>query len=357
MNKKTAITKNIGCAFLYFYVHFVTEVLCFYQLSRVSGDSIVIWFTPLLYDALAFMPQSLIGRFSDRFPKIPAGLPGIFLLSVSTLMFSSGVGGKYLPLVMMCLGNVCTHINGAEVTLRSSEGRLSHSAIFVAGGSFGVISGKLLANSFLPQWVLAVFALTAIPFVLLAEYSRKEADEKNEAPCSGFTYHSEKLSPALIIILAVTIVAVRGYMGYGIPTSWNKTVFQTVLLYFSMGFGKALGGVCADLFGVKKTALISSLAALPFLLCGNEHMIISLFGVFLFSMTMSITLALLVSVLNNAPGLAFGLTTIGLFLGSAPIFFFRLSSLRSNCIVITVLTLLCAAAFAITLRKDEKSVE
>ena len=43
-------------------------------------------------------------------------------------------------------------------------------------------------------------------------------------------------------------------------------------------------------------------------------MIVSLIGVAMFSMTMSITLAILVSVLKKKPGLAFGLTTIGLWL-------------------------------------------
>jgi hypothetical protein len=59
-----------------------------------------------------------------------------------------------------------------------------------------------------------------------------------------------------------------------------------------MGFGKALGGIISDLIGVRKTAIISTVGALPFLLFGDNYMIISLLGVLMFSMTMSITLAL-----------------------------------------------------------------
>ena len=143
-------------------------------------------------------------------------------------------------------------------------------------------------------------------------------------------------------------------MGYGIPTSWNKTVIQTVMLYVTMGTGKLAGGIFADMFGVKKTALISATAALPFLLLGDNLMSVSLIGVMLFSMTMSITLAILVSALKRAPGLAFGLTTIGLFLGTAPIFFFKFTSAKANCIVIAILTVLCLAAMQIIIRKDEK---
>ena len=92
-------------------------------------------------------------------------------------------------------------------------------------------------------------------------------------------------------------------------------IFQTILLYFAMGLGKALGGIMADAIGLRKTAFISIVLALPFLLVGNNNMFISLIGVMMFSMTMAITLGVLVSVLKETPGLAFGLTTIGLFLG------------------------------------------
>lgn len=72
----------------------------------------------------------------------------------------------------------------------------------------------------------------------------------------------------------------------------------------------------------------------------------------MFSMTMSITLAILVSVLKNKPGLAFGLTTIGLFLGTVPIFFIKLSLLY-NCIVIGVFSIICIIIMLNILRKDE----
>ena len=82
-------------------------------------------------------------------------------------------------------------------------------------------------------------------------------------------------------------------------------------------------------------------------------MIISLIGVMLFSMTMSVTLGLLVSVLKESPGLAFGLTTIGLFLGSIPIFFIQISSYVANSIIITLSTLLCLIIVKYIIRGDK----
>lgn len=355
--KKLKTTENTGAGWLYFYVHFVTEVICFYCLEKQIGDSTFLWIFPFIYDAIAFVPQSIIGYISDKFPKIQMGTIGIVMMAAAGVSFWLGIlPGKYATLIILCIGNACVHVNGAEVTLRCSDGKLSHSAIFVSGGSFGVITGKLLAKSVIPYWAIIILVLTGIPFVMLAEYYRKSAD-KSENPCSKFNYVNDKIPAMAAILLSVLIVAVRGYMGYGIPTSWNKTVFQSVMLYVAMGVGKAAGGMIADRFGVKKTAMISAVAALPFLFLGDNMMLVSLIGVMFFSMTMSITLALLVSVLQKTPGLAFGFTTIGLFLGTAPIFFFKFTTTLSNCIVIAVLTVLCLIAMQLIIRKDGRAHE
>ena len=348
--KSVLTQKNIGAGYLYFYIHFVVEVICFYTLAKLLGDSIFLWIAPFMYDAFAFVPQSLIGYISDKYPKINIDIIGTILLLIGLITCNLHILG-YIPLIILCLGNACLHVSGAETTLRASDGKLSHSAIFVAGGSFGVITGKLLGTLNFSYLFLVLLGLTMIPFILLADEYRKEAD-KQKQPCKNFNYINKKINPFIIILLAVFVVIVRGYMGYGIPTSWNKTVFQTILLYFAMGTGKALGGILSDWIGIRKTAVISILLALPFLLFGDDLMLISLIGVLMFSMTMSITLAILVSVLKNKPGLAFGLTTIGLFLGTVPIFFIKLSKLY-NCIVIGVFSIICIIIMLNILRKDE----
>ena len=159
--KKTLTQQNISAGYLYFYIHFITEIICFYVLGRLIGNNAFLWMAPFLYDALAFVPQSLIGYISDKIPKIKMGIIGTVLLIIGLIAFELSLPiGKYTALIIICLGNAAIHINGAEVTLRASKGKLSHSAIFVAGGSFGVITGKLLSKSFLPYWVLIIAAIT-----------------------------------------------------------------------------------------------------------------------------------------------------------------------------------------------------
>lgn len=350
MVKEKLFPKNIGAGYLYFYVHFVTEVVCFYLLARQVGDSFFLWFMPLMYDALAFVPQSLVGYLSDKYPKLKLGIMGTSLLVVAVVLFNFKIG-LYLPIIVLCIGNAFIHVNGAEVTLRAAEGKMAHSALYVAGGSFGVVVGKLLGATNLNSYFIIVLAFTMLPFIMLAEYYRFDKRGKDRE-IENFDYHNKNVSPYLVVFLAVVVVCVRSYMGYGIPTSWNKTVVETIILYSAMGVGKALGGILVDTIGIRKTAFISILGSLPFLVFGDNVMFLSLIGVMLFSMTMAITLAVLVSVLNKTPGLAFGLTTIGLFLGTAPIFFFRFTSVLSNSIVISILTVMSMAIMTFILRKD-----
>ena len=91
MNMLNALKqKNISVGYLYFYIHFVTEVVCFYFMSKIIGDSYILWILPLLYDALAFVPQSLIGYICDK-TKVNAGIIGVILLFISFLVFNLNI--------------------------------------------------------------------------------------------------------------------------------------------------------------------------------------------------------------------------------------------------------------------------
>ena len=339
--------KNITCGYLYFYIHFIVEVVCFYYLTKISNSPIV-WLVPFLYDAFAFVPQSIIGYISDKYPKINMGYIGIGALFLGICVFSFFDLSKYISLFIICFGNAFLHISGAENTLRNSGGKLAHSAIFVSGGSFGVISGRLLAKTLVPSWLLLPLILTMIPFVMYADTFTSHTSN-----CNKYDYVKKSINPLVVIIIAVFVVIIRGYMGYGIPTSWNKTVIQNVLLFVFMGIGKAFGGILSDAFGIRKIAIGSTLLAIPFLCFGDSNMIISLFGVMSFSMTMSITLGIIVSILKKSPGLSFGLTTIGLFLGTAPIFFVKITNVLYNIIMIICMSILCSILLGYVLKKGE----
>ena len=339
---------ELKVGYLYFYIHFIVEVVCFFYLSRVTNNSFIVWLIPFVYDGMAFVPQSIIGYLDDKY-KINTGYIGVLLLFISYLIYIFLDISIYVSLIILCLGNAFLHVSGAELTLKNSNGKLSPAAIFVSGGSFGVITGRLLAKNLIPSWIMLILIISMIPFILLANtYDKKKSDTNK------FNYVNEKINPGLVIIIAVFVVIVRGYMGYGIPTTWNKTTIQTILFFVTMGIGKALGGILSDKYGIRKVAILSTLLAIPFLCFGDNIMFISLIGIMLFSMTMAITLGILVSVLKRTPGLAFGLTTIGLFLGTVPIFFIKLNMIV-NIYIIVIFSIVCMLLLNYVLKKDDKN--
>ncbi len=348
------INKNISSGLIYFVIHLIVEIACFFMLSRMNDDVMFLSLVALAYDGFAFVPQAIIGTVKDLYPRIKVGLIGAALLMAGFVgYFALGETKNkvifWAMLILLCLGNAAVHVDGAEVTLHSGNGKMAGSAIFVGGGSFGVCAGKLLADTTIHFGYIATLALLLFPLIYWAD-SLVSAEELGKT-CTGYDFVNKEKSLRFVVIAAFLIVVVRSYIGYGIPTAWKKTVLQTILLYVFMGTGKCLGGILIDKIGMYKTAMLSIIGALPFLICGNNIMEVSLIGIMLFSMTMAVTLGILVSVLPECPGGAFGITTIGLFVGTIPVFFFASKSFIINSLIIAVSSLMCAVLANIVVKK------
>ena len=327
------IHKKTMSGILYGFVHFSVEVASFYLLfARISTDPLWIALA-LLFDALAFLPQGIFGNLTDRYPRFPIGPIGALVMCTALL-----TPWKLPALCMIALGNAMVHVSGANHTLRDTGNSITPNAIFIGAGSFGVITGQLLGGVgghltvLFPQGLLLV---AAVVMVLLWK-----TDKTADKPVT-LDICADK-SGSVLVLCAGFGVAVRGYIAYAIPTEWNKTFPQTVALFVCMGIGKMLGGILCDHIGYRRVTAISLLCGLPFLLAGNTNMMLSLIGVALFSMTMSVTVAVLASGFPRQPGFAFGITTTGLFLGTLPVFFIRPQTLIAHQ---TVVLLLTAAAF------------
>ena len=343
--------KSNQVGILYFLIHFLVEITSFYILTSYF-NSPFIWEISLLYDFSAFVPQGFFGYLRDKGIYVNFAFIGTVMTSLSLVMMYFDLNA-FLVIAMVAIGNCLVHIHGAEITLRSSSGKISPSAVFVSGGSFGLVIGKLLSlHSVSAPWVLIMNLISFLPIFIAERLKEKDGRENLEKYC----FQNEKIKSSVVVILAVFVVMVRAYMGYGIPTSWVKTELQTVALFFFMGIGKALGGFLTDKLGIRMTAVISTVGALPFMVFGSNVMLVSLIGVMFFSMTMAVTLALIVSCLRNHPGVAFGFTTVGLFLGTLPFFFFRIDSVLVNDIIISLLTLPCVAILFVICRRGQRSI-
>lgn len=330
----------------YFIIHALVEVICFAALYNKLGLGLTFTIA-FCYDFFAFVPQAIFGELSNRFPKLDIGSLGVLLMGLSFILLNREKPTLYLyGILFLGLGNALLHEAGAIATILVSEGHLFPSALFVSGGSFGLIIGQTIGKAGLhTYWLLLPLVIIEI-LVLLSNKHWLHAQRK----VPDFHITQAQHSHRLIIIVAFLVTTVRSYIGYAIPISWNKTLWQAFLLFFVMGMGKAMGGYWADKYGAQKVGVFSTLFCIPFLIIGKNIMVLSIIGVFLFSLTMSICFGMLLSIIKDNPGLAFGITTIGLFLGVCPVLFVGSMGYLVDSILIIVLSLLSALGLYKTLR-------
>ena len=333
--------------FQYFMVHACVETTCFTLLRYYYplGIAAAIAF---VYDFFAFLPQGMLGQWIQRHSKLPFETIGNALMLISIFpIASSNAPIHFFGYAILAIGNAILHECGAIATVAESEGKIFPSALFVSGGSVGIVIGQAMGVAHVSLYWLILPILLSEAFALMAKTSLR----KGEYP--RFACVNVKFSPAVILLVAFLVTTVRSYLGYAIPISWNKEWWQTFFLFFTMGFGKAIGGYLADRFGARSVALIGTIVAIPFLIFGENLMTLSIIGVCFFSMTMSISFAMCLSVMPKNPGMAFGVTTAALFLGLVPVFFVKLGSMV-NAILIVTCSILCCVLLLMTLKKQGK---
>lgn len=331
---------------IYFFIHALVELVCFALLNQKLGPGLS-FIIAFVFDFFAFVPQAIFGELNNRFKKLDIGSLGVILMLCSIFVLNHASGISYLlGIVLLGLGNALIHEAGAIATVTVSRGKLFPSALFVSGGSFGLIIGQTLGRLGINNYYL-ILPLIIIEVLILLTNS-VWLDNYRKTP--SFQITMEGKSEWLIIFVAFIVTTVRSYIGYAIPISWNKTLWQSFCLFFIMGGGKAMGGYLSDWIGSKKTGVYSTILCIPFLLIGKNIMLLSIIGVFLFSMTMSICFGMLLSVIKENPGLAFGVTTLGLFLGACPMLLWGALDYKTNCILIIVCSLLSALGLYKTLR-------
>ena len=82
-----------------------------------------------------------------------------------------------IVILVISIGNCLIHIEGAEETLRSSKGKMTPSALFVSGGSFGLITGKLLSKYNINIiYIILINLLMIVPIIV----SHKNKDLIND---------------------------------------------------------------------------------------------------------------------------------------------------------------------------------
>ena len=300
---------KLGCYSLgHFWVDFSCALLLFSCLLGEAEWSLCV----LLYNFCAFALQMPIGLVCDRLDRNSAAA------SLGCLLAALGWGAAGNPLaaaVLAGVGNACFHVGGGVDVLNASRARSATLGVFVSPGAFGIYFGTLLGKAggvarLVPVLGLVLFGGLFLAADLLGRRTLRSGNAPVELELSG------QARWALVCCFAV--VALRSYVGMILSFPW-KTGSWALAVICGVVLGKAAGGFLGDRVGMARCAGWSlGLCAVLFCFCANPWA--GTAAVFLFNMTMPITLWAAVKLLPGGKGFAFGLLTFALFLGFLPVY-------------------------------------
>jgi MFS transporter, FSR family, fosmidomycin resistance protein len=267
----------------------------------------------ILYNALAFGLQPLFGLASDRLksPRAAAAL-GYALTGVASVCCPYSLSAVA---VFAGLGNALFHVGGGSICLNLTPRKAAAPGVFVATGAIGLFAGTMLGKAGLFSAWPALAALAALCLAMLVirkpemDYRQEGAERKEYGIFSA------------ILLLMLFAVAVRALVGSVLVFPWKSDLALAITLIAGVALGKGLGGILGDRFGWRRVAVGGMILSIPCLFFGGSLPILGIVGIFLFNVTMPITLTAVANIFPGRPGFAFGLTTLALIIGSAPAFF------------------------------------
>lgn len=295
-----------GYSLGHFWVDFSCALLMFSQLWGTTEWVMCV----LLYNFCAFALQMPIGLMADKLSRnsCVAAL-GCILVASSWLL----TGIPLLAAVAVGVGNGCFHIGGGIEVLNRSETRSASLGVFVSPGAFGIFFGTALGRAgtvpgLLPTAGLMLFGAM---FIGLDMWLRGGLDSGN-VPVE-LTLRKNAM---WALICCFLVVVLRSYVGMVLTFPW-KTGGWAVAAICAVVFGKTVGGFLGDTVGMRWAA-IGSLGLSGLLFCVSSVPVAGVAAVFLFNMTMPITLWAAAKLLPGGRGFAFGTLTFALFLGFLP---------------------------------------
>lgn len=302
MEKKTLLA-------LYSAAHFWVDLSCAFLVFRTLSGEPDFALCLLLYNFCAFALQMPLGLLADRLDRNGAvAAAGCALVALG-----------YLPLpalaaaVIAGVGNALFHLGGGIDVLNTSEKRASALGIFVSPGALGLYIGTAWGRGAVPPLWLGPLGLLALAGAILWLCRRDFGSLRsgntpvNLEPVGGYGQ----------ILPLFLVVVLRSYMGMNQSFAWKGTGRWALVLTLALVLGKTAGGFAMDRWSPRSASAWSlGLAAALYLASGLP--LAGTLAVFLFNMTMPVTLWAVARVVPGAKGFTFGLLTFALFLGYLP---------------------------------------
>lgn len=292
---------------LYSVLHFLVDFACAHAMFLRFIDGPVGYAGILVYNFCAFAMQMPMGALLDCFAHRTKQLPQFFVLTGVLLTI---VGSLTHPLILG-LGNAAFHVGGGVGTIREDNARNWKGralGVFVAPGALGLFIGTQLASFVdITFFLSTVMALLSIPLFVI------------KAPESSRTAAPGPAISAVPLLCCFLVVILRSYVGMAVAFPWKQGLFFGLAAVLAVVLGKVAGGFASARFGTRNTIVTSLLLAAACFFLGDKP-VFGILALFLFNMTMPITLYQLALRFPSLPGFSFGLLTFALFLGFLPVY-------------------------------------
>lgn len=288
--------------------HLTVDYCCILLMLRLAhghfgAPGLMWWQYALLYNFCAFALQLPLGIVLDYLRGChKCAAAGCALVFAAWLL--------PLPPLIRCItagvGNSLFHIGGGVHILRAApSGRSRDIGVFVSTGAMGVF----LAHRTLPGDGVPLALSAACCAAILLFGCDTEAKTSPPTPL--------RLNGALAVLCLTLTVFLRGLIGGAVSYQWASPVFPWLMALATVG-GKAAGGFLGDRLGKRKAAAASLTPAAALFGLSFFAPVLGLAAVFMFQMTMPLTVTGLSRHTDGRFGLSFGLTTLALFIGTLP---------------------------------------
>ena len=295
---------------LYSLTHFWVDLSCAFLAFRFLSGSADFLLCLLLYNFCAFALQMPLGLWAD-------GLDRNGVVAAAGCGLTAAAFLVPVPLaaaVIAGVGNALFHLGGGIDVLNTSGKRAAALGVFVSPGAVGLYVGTFWGggtaiSALLPPAGLLILGGGILLLCRRTMGSLRSGNAPVETEPVGGSW--------LPLIPLFLVVVLRSWIGLGQSFPWKAE--WSLSLVAALALGKAAGGFLMDAVGPRRAAGWSlGLAAVLYLLSGDP--IPGIFAVFLFNMTMPMTLWAAAKILPGAKGFGFGLLTFALFLGYLPVY-------------------------------------
>lgn len=296
---------------LYSLAHFWVDLSCALLAFRSLSASPDFALCLLLYNFCAFALQMPLGLLADRLDRNGA----VAAAGCALVALAYAVPLPLAAAVTAGVGNALFHLGGGIDTLNTGLDRSAALGIFVSPGAVGLFLGTLWGRGdAVSLWAGPVGLLVLAGAILWLCRRTFGSLRSGNAPLDPTP--REGWGPLVPLFL---VVVLRSYMGANQAFVWKSQGQWALVLTLALALGKAGGGLLSDRLGPRRAAGWSlGLAVALYLLSGAP--LPGLLAVFLFNMTMPMTLWAAAQLLPGAKGFGFGLLTFALFVGYLPVY-------------------------------------